>query len=95
MVKNQVVTGELLLENHTLNQCNNGRIYSICKQSILEFLSISLEINPTEVISIGDGYVDIDMIKSAGIGIAYRAPPEVQKYANLATDDLRTVLKYI
>jgi phosphoserine phosphatase SerB len=95
IINNQLVTGDLYFQNRALQQSSNAKIYSICKRSVLDFLCMTLDITPNEVIAVGDGLVDIDMIESAGLGIAYRAPLEVQNHADIATDDLRTILKYI
>jgi phosphoserine phosphatase SerB len=94
-IENQLVTGDLLFQNKTLQRNSNGKIYSINKRSVLDFLCMTLDITPSEVIAIGDGPVDIDMIETAGLGIAYRAPPDVQIHANITTDDLRLIIKYI
>jgi phosphoserine phosphatase SerB len=94
-VSNQLVTGDLLFQNKALQRSNDGKIYSINKRSVLDFLCMILDISPSDVIAIGDGSVDIDMIKAAGLGIAYKAPPEVQRYADITTDDLRVIIKYI
>jgi phosphoserine phosphatase SerB len=94
-IENQVVTGDLLFQNKSLKPNKNGKIYSIDKRSVLDFLCMTSDITPNEVIAIGDGPVDIDMIESAGLGIAYRAPPDVQTHADLSTDDLRVLLKCI
>ena len=93
-IENQLVTGDLLYQNKTLQRSSNGKIYSINKRSVLDFLCMTLDITPNEVIAIGDGPVDIDMIEAAGLGIAYRAPPDVQSHADIATDDLRLITKY-
>jgi phosphoserine phosphatase len=95
MVDNQIVTGGLICENKELQRNQDGRIYSIDKRSIVDFLCLILDISPDEVIAIGDSHVDIDMIETAGLGIAYRAPPDVQSHADLSTDDLRVIMKYI
>ncbi|HUS99516.1 MAG TPA: HAD-IB family phosphatase [Candidatus Thermoplasmatota archaeon] len=94
-VSNQLVTGDLLFQNKALQRSNDGKIYSINKRSVFDFLCMILDISPSEVIAIGDGYVDIDMIEAAGLGIAYKAPPKVQSHADIATDDLRVIMKYI
>jgi len=94
-IKNQLVTGDLLFQNGSLQRSKNGKIYSINKRSVLDFLCMTLDITPNEVIAIGDGPVDIDMVEAAGLGIAYRAPPDVQSHADIATDDLRLIIKYI
>ena len=54
-----------------------------------------LNITPAEVIAVGDGVVDIGMIKKAGLGIAYNASEQVQKNADIITNDLAVVLDYI
>jgi len=95
MINNPVVTGDFFFQNQVLQPNSDGKIYSICKRSVLEFLCMTLDINPKEVIAIGDGLVDIDMIESAGLGIAYKAPIEVQSHADIVTDDLRILLRYV
>ena len=95
MMEDQLVTGDLLFLNKELQRSSNGEIYSIYKRSVLDFLCMTLDITHKEVIAIGDSPVDIDMIEAAGLGIAYRAPPDVQSHADIATDDLRLILNYI
>jgi phosphoserine phosphatase SerB len=95
MVTDQVVTGDLLFQNKTLVKSSNGKIYSMNKRFVLEFLCMMLDISPKQVLAIGDGEVDIDMITAAGVGVAYRAAPEVQHHAAVVTDDLRTIMEYI
>jgi phosphoserine phosphatase SerB len=95
IIKDQLVTGDFLFQNRILQRNSNGRIYSICKRCVLDFLCMTLDIAPSEVIAIGDSSVDIDMIEAAGLGIAYRAPEDVRCHADIATDDLRLILNYI
>lgn len=95
IIKNQIVTGDFLFQNRILQRNSNGKIYSICKRCVLDFLCMTLDIAPSEVIAIGDGPVDIDMIEAAGLGIAYRAPEDVRYHADIATDDLRLLFNYI
>ena len=95
IIKENIVTGEIILSNTSMEPSSNGKIYSISKGRIFDQLCNRLDISPEEVISIGDGQVDIDMIKKAGIGIAYKAPEEVQKYADIVTNDLSVILNYI
>jgi len=94
-INNQAITGDIFFQNQVLQRSSNGKIYSICKRSVLDFLCMTMDITQKEVIAIGDGPVDIDMIEAAGLGIAYRASPEVQIHADIATDDLRVILRYI
>ena len=95
IIKNRIVTGDIILNNKKKEICHQNRIYSICKDMILTRLCDKLNIKNTEVIAVGDGVVDIGMIKKAGLGIAYKAPEHVQKYADVITDDLNIILEYI
>ena len=91
-----IITGELEIHNKDLTQdFFSGKIYSICKSCALEQLCKELGISLKESIAVGDGKVDIGMIKKAGLGIAFNAPDEVKKHADIVTDDLTTILKYI
>jgi phosphoserine phosphatase len=90
-----IVTGQLKIHNSTKVSCGDGLIYSICKGQVLEHLCQKLRITPHQVIAVGDGLIDISMLKKAGIGIAYNAPNQVQQNADLITDDMRTILQYI
>ncbi|UCD12943.1 MAG: HAD family phosphatase [Thermoplasmatales archaeon] len=95
ITQQNIITGKLLLNNTTRQPCGKGKIYSICKEVILGQLCKKLNIKNTETIAVGDGIVDIGMIKKAGVGIAYKAPGEVQKYADVITNDLSDILEYI
>ena len=90
-----IVTGQLKIHNSKLVSCGDGLIYSICKGLVLENLCQKLHIAPQQVIAVGDGLIDISMLKKAGIGIAYKAPTQVQQNADVITDDIRTILNYI
>jgi phosphoserine phosphatase len=93
---NNIITGELEIHNKDLTQdFFSGKIYSICKSCALENLCKELNININEAIAVGDGKVDIGMIKKAGLGIAYNAPEIVQKNADVVTNDLKIILDYI
>jgi phosphoserine phosphatase len=46
----------------------------------------ALKINDKDVLAIGDGANDLDMIKAAGLGIAYRAKPLVAAEAHAKID---------
>lgn len=96
IIKNGIITGELEIHNSTLEKdfCSD-RIYSICKSCVLEQLCNQLGITVNEAIAVGDGIVDIGMIKKAGLGVAFSASSEVQRHADVVTSDLREILKYI
>jgi phosphoserine phosphatase len=94
-IENQFITGDLLFQNQALLRNDNGKIYSICKRAVLDFLCATLDISPNEVIAVGNGPVDIDILEFAGLGIAYRAPPDVRCHADIVIDDLRLILNYV
>jgi phosphoserine phosphatase len=94
-IKNRIITGELIIHNQEKKICHLDNIYSICKSMILDRLCNKLNIKTKEVIAVGDGVVDIGMISKAGLGIAYNAPGQLKKYADIATNDLSLILDYI
>lgn len=96
LTNNGVITGELRINNVELKEeIASRKIYSICKSCVLEKLCNDLGIKLEESIAIGDGLVDIGMLKRAGLGIAFNASDEVNKNADVITKDMRTILKYI
>ncbi len=91
-----VVTGSLEIHNKDLvEDLVNNRIYSVCKHCVLEILCKQLKITSDEVIAVGDGIVDIGMLKLAGLGIAFNASEDVQKHADVITNDISIILDYI
>jgi phosphoserine phosphatase len=95
IIKKDIVTGEIEINNKDMRRCNGGYIYSICKGYILNQLCNKLNISLDESIAIGDGRVDIGMIKKAGIGIAFNAPSIVKKNADISTDDISVILEHV
>ena len=96
IIENGIVTGDVIIHNRDLTEDFNGdRIYSICKSCVLNELCNKLNISNNEVLAIGDGIVDISMINKAGLGIAYKASEKVQKYADIVSNDLISILNYI
>ena len=96
IIEEDIVTGELILNNKYLKKCfNDCKIHSICKDRVLKHLCEKLGISESEVIAVGDGAVDICMIKSAGLGIAFNAPKEVQKHADISTSEMSVILDNI
>ena len=58
------------------------------KSKALEFMGKHLNISRSNIMAIGDGFNDIDMIKWAGIGVAMgNAPLEVKRIADWVTVD--------
>lgn len=52
------------------------------KRRILEQKQMDLTLSASQVLAVGDGANDIPMLLKAGIGVAYKAKPLVQKEAN-------------
>ena len=96
IIEKDIVTGELIVNNKDLKKrFNDCKIHSICKDHVLKCLCKKLGISESGVIAVGDGAVDICMIKSAGLGIAFNAPKEVQKHADISTSNMSVILDYI
>ena len=95
IIEKNIVIGKVNIHNSSLKRCETGIIYSICKGMILDQLCVQLNISPSEVIAVGDGVVDIGMIKKAGLGIAYHASEQVQQHADIITNDLSIIIDYI
>lgn len=96
VVKKGMITGELLLHNTSLEKKFDGcQMHPICKRSIIDRICETYKISPGDVIAVGDGRIDICMLETAGLGIAFNASFEVQQHADISTNDLRVILKYI
>jgi len=67
------------------------------KADFLHELCQELEIQPHQVIAVGDGANDLVMMKEAGLSIAYHAKPAVQQQANVALNyaGLDAILDFI
>ncbi len=90
-----IITGKIEINNKNLTSDFTGSTYSICKEQILTDLCKDLEISVADSIAVGDGIVDIGMIKTAGLGIAFNASDKVNKYADVVTNDMQKILEYI
>ena len=95
ITNNGTITGEIQISNKNLISDITGNIYSICKEQTLTNLCKKLGISVNDSIAVGDGIVDIGMIKKAGVGIAFNASDKVNKYADVVTNDLNIILDYI
>jgi phosphoserine phosphatase len=64
------------------------------KREALVSLCRELKLEPADTIAVGDGANDIDMIRAAGIGVAFRAKPVLKAAAPVAIDhgDLTALL---
>ncbi|CAH9019092.1 phosphoserine phosphatase SerB [Candidatus Nitrosacidococcus sp. I8] len=67
------------------------------KAQFLLYLCKELQIETSQVIAIGDGANDLEMLKTAGLGIAYHAKEKVQKSAQIVLNhcSLDGVLPFI
>jgi phosphoserine phosphatase len=97
LIKNDgIITGELEIHNSNLtSDFISGRIYSICKSCVLEDLCSKHNVSIKDSIAVGDGIVDIGMIKKAGLGIAYNAEEKVNRYADVIIKNMEELLEYI
>ena len=96
IIEKGIVTGELILNNKDLTEQFNGcKIHSVCKGCILDFLCRKFGITEKEVIAVGDSAIDTCMLEKAGLGIAFNAPEEVKKHADISTGDMSVILTYI
>jgi len=73
-VKDNRLTGEVIGEVVTASR----------KASFLEEICTQLSINVGQAIAIGDGANDIEMLNTAGLGVAYRAKTIVQQQSDVA-----------
>ncbi len=86
---------ELVIENGKLTgEVRDPILGRAAKKTALERLCRELGITPDEAISVGDGANDLDMLQTAGLGVAYRAKPIVAKTAPQRIDhgDLTALL---
>ncbi len=90
------LTGEIMLANNNLTPRFEGcKIHSICKKDVLNYLCRKCNMRPNEVMAVGDGDIDICMLREAGMGIAFNAPEEVIKNADISITNLKDILNYI
>lgn len=96
IIDNGVITGEIELHNkNPVDEPGDCLSYSVCKRDVLYDLCTKLGISTEEVIAVGDGKIDLPMLESAGLGVAYNAPPDVQQRADIAIQDMKELLHYI
>ncbi len=64
------------------------------KRDCLERLARELALAPQQTMAVGDGANDLDMVKAAGLGVAYRAKPILAEAAGMRVDhgDLTALL---
>ncbi len=91
-------------ENHSNTlEFNNGRLTGRvvgpilgreAKRATLERLAVEEKLDADAALAVGDGANDLDMIRAAGLGVAYRAKPIVaaEASASIAHGDLTALL---
>jgi phosphoserine phosphatase len=97
IIENGLVTGkiEMPLNCRSNEECGHP---SICKKQIMRELAADFGIKISDTVAIGDNWVDICMVREAGIGIAFNPKTEeLRKDADVVVDDedLQKVLQYI
>jgi phosphoserine phosphatase len=89
-------TGEVILHNSALEKDEvTNKIYSISKSTILQRLCNKHRLSLQESIAVGDGIVDCGMLTVAGLGVAVFTYPDVQKCADISTNNIMDILTYI
>ncbi|KAA8610330.1 phosphoserine phosphatase [Salipiger aestuarii] len=74
----------LLVENgHLTGEVARPILGRAAKVQALEEITARLGITPTDVIAVGDGANDLDMLTRAGMGVALHAKPSVQAQCGL------------
>lgn len=61
-----------------------GIVDAAGKAGFLREIANDLEIDAAQAIAMGDGANDLEMMRAAGLGVAYRAKPTVQRQADVA-----------
>jgi phosphoserine phosphatase len=85
-------------ENGKLKGAVQGAIVGAeAKAEYLQQLCTQLDINPQQVIAMGDGANDLHMLGIAGLGVAYHAKPAVRAQADVSIQfgGLDTVLDFL
>jgi len=84
-----------IIDNKLTGLTEGPIIDRVAKGSFL--LELKLMLQPTQIIAIGDGANDVEMIQLADVGIAFCAKPALKGAADIVIDkrDLREILKYL
>jgi len=84
-----------IIDNKLIGLTEGPIIDRVAKGSFL--LELKLMLQPTQIIAIGDGANDVEMIQLADVGIAFCAKPALKDAADIVIDkrDLREIFKYL
>jgi phosphoserine phosphatase len=84
-----------IIDNKLTGLTEGPIIDRVAKGSFL--LELKLMLQPTQIIAIGDGANDVEMIQLADVGIAFCAKPALKDAADIVIDnrDLREIFKYL
>jgi phosphoserine phosphatase len=89
------IANELMIENGQLTgQVGDTIIGREAKLATLNAVSAELGITPHLAVAVGDGANDLDMLRAAGLGVAFHAKPVVAAEARVRVDhgDLTALL---
>ncbi|BAW80893.1 phosphoserine phosphatase SerB [Candidatus Nitrosoglobus terrae] len=73
-------------DGHLTGNIISKIVDATAKAKFLLRLCQNLNIKPSQVIAIGDGANDLEMLAAAGLSIAYRAKPRVRSQAQITLD---------
>jgi len=91
-----IATGSIEIHNSKLiKDSYTQQIYSIAKGIILHDLTKKYNLTLSETMAVGDGVVDISMIRSAGVGVAFNASDQVNQSADKIINEFDTILDII
>lgn len=65
------------------------------KLAVLREECASLRIDAGQAVALGDGANDIEMIRAAGLGVAYQGKPVTRDAADLCLDDLNDLIPHL
>ena len=80
-------SNELEIQNDTLTGRVIGAVIDQhAKRDTVAKVCLQIGCAHEQVIAVGDGVNDLEMMKLAGLSVAYRAKPKVREYANISID---------
>ena len=92
----RVVANRLDFENGQLTGRVLGPIVTAeTKLAVLREECAGLGIEAGQAVALGDGANDIEMIRAAGLGVAYQGKPVTRDAADLCIDDLNALIPHL